>query len=1279
MPTTFSSDRLKWFTMPPAVQPFRVTPSGIARYFFLDCDRFLRYSSSSPLEQQAAGIPEREFDASPLMHEVLESGVRWEERVVGTILAGRVAIAAGTGPLNERRFTPEESFARLTAEAVGKFVYQTTLVAPAAFYTAFGLDPSVVEFGDTHPDLIQVREGEDGVHLLRVIDVKRGDSIQVGHRVQVLLYALILDAALQAAGVTSVRADLEHGAVWLGDHAEPEPFSLATLRSHVSHFLAHTLPEILRSAPHEAAWHFNYQCERCSYFDHCRAEMRTSNDLSRLTNLTARGKRHLISLGVRNLPQLTQFLATPDADDRLAQCASLAGERHYLERRLQAFRDRRPVAHDSTAALPINETVAIFVTLQREPLGRLTYMAGVLVQCKPEATVAFSTASKAAFFDAAGKPQPAVRVADRPEGVPGVREWFVRIMHDLLSEIHVYNRGRAWAEQLSVQVYTHTNRDNEQLTAWLMECLLEPDLASLAMELLLHFQGPDLLEADEHPGQAVPFPVVVLQNVLTKLLALPVETSYTLPETLQAMGSKFNYARRDYYHYPLGNGIRSEAVHAAWQLGQTDQLQKLTQEGRSYLFALRALLWDLRGQVKDQLFAWPDKFQLPARDAFTNHVLSRLAFFTRYESLIQCLALRDLRYEPSAVQTQLGLSASLIAGPDGAFDLDGETLLNLTDGSTMPAWLLVRDNDAGRRGQLGFRDYAYRNKPYGKMPPGAGLVSLAAVEEDAVGRPVRVTIKVPKDFVPPVPGERFRLHPRYMDFNSDRVIEYLRAVDQAGGGLFLALVTDPVSAARVRALPEAIEKAAKNAEPSLGLTESQVAAYREIRKRRVVAVWGPPGTGKTHCVGTIIMALARAHEAVGKPFRVLVTAFTHAAIENVLRKVIERRAVLKGDAVVAKAKAWQGENDPVDAIVAEAKLTDWLAKNPRCVVGATVYACIKAGKDNGLPGFDLVVVDEASQVRVSEAAIPASLVAPDGRLVLTGDDLQLPPIVQGEYPEAESGEPLLHRSIFESVRCRVPAGSPVVRMLLENRRMNDVLTGFAATLLYGPEYRCFDDTVAARRMTLRSPAPLAPFAAACLDPAYPLVVVVLEGVQAGASSPVEAGLVADLVVALREGLCDESSSIYESDEAFFAQGVFVVSPHRIQIRGIKQELRVRREWASAPFVDTVDKMQGQEAEAVVISYGVSDPEYALREAEFIYGVQRLNVAITRARSKTVVFLSRSLIDGLPAVLASEPAARGLAYMQDLLRETERQGAPIMFPLPAGGVAQIYRASRPPKQ
>lgn len=98
------------------------------------------------------------------------------------------------------------------------------------------------------------------------------------------------------------------------------------------------------------------------------------------------------------------------------------------------------------------------------------------------------------------------------------------------------------------------------------------------------------------------------------------------------------------------------------------------------------------------------------------------------------------------------------------------------------------------------------------------------------------------------------------------------------------------------------------------------------------------------------------------------------------------------------------------------------------------------------------------------------------------------------------------------------------------------------------------------------------------------------------------------------------------EDVLWDDDVLVVSPYHAQIRLIRQELRDRTEWDREPFVDTVDRVQGQEREAVIVNYGVSDVEHALRVKEFIYQLNRLNVSITRARSNTIVFMSRSLLE-----------------------------------------------------
>jgi hypothetical protein len=963
----------------------------------------------------------------------------------------------------------------------------------------------------------------------------------------------------------------------------------------------------------------------------------------------------------------------------------LAGEKHYLSNKVRSLLDGNPVPHGaSTPALPKGENIPLFLTLQREPLGGTTYLAGLLLNLRQDLRESvFDGPTRRRLFNNDGKAQPWVLVAGQPHQVPDIRRQFVRGLFDVLRQIHRFNEGRDWKDQLTLQVYVHNERDKAQLIAWLLEALHDADLARPAMQLLLFLQGPDLLFTDEHPETTIPYPVVTLLNALGRLLAVPVEVSYTLSETLESLGRTW-YPRKDYYHYPIGHGLRPDAIHAAWHRGQADHAERIRREAGLYLSAQWDLLRELRNRVADHLFTWPAKFALPAAADFRDPTLSRLAFFARYESLLGCLALREQRSEARPVQATLGHVMELVATDGYELQAVGQALLEVEKDS-FPPWLLVRDNDAGRRAQLEFKDYAYRNYPSGENygpRPAPDLAIVNVPEEpvrDALGFVRSLKLKAAKPFSggPPQRGDRFLLYPRFQDYNADRIIDFLSELDQAGGGLFLQVLHDPEQAAGLCPLPSSVERAAAPLQTGLGFTDSQARAFREIRRRKVVAVWGPPGTGKTHFLATAILGLAEAHARAGKPFRVLVTAFTHNAIENVLEKILLHRQELglAAGLAVAKLKDWKSSETAPAPIVEEKDAGAWLAGKSSAVVGATVYSCLKGRQGPGWAAFDLVLVDEASQVRVPEASVPFSMVAGSGRVVLAGDHLQLPPIVQGEYPANPPGEPVLHRSVFETLQVGMNATSPVVQKLQENHRMNEVLTRFARELLYGAGYRCFDARVASRRLDFRPAAGLEPLSAACLDPAYPLAIIILDGVQATGENVVEARLVARLVQTLRDGLHDDKGKPYSSDEAFFDKGVFIVSPHRAQNRAIRRELSRLRAWQVPPFVDTVDKMQGQEADAVVVSYGVSDSEYALMEAEFIYSLNRLNVSITRARSKCVVCLPRPLLDASPRVLDNDEAARGLAFMRGLVQAVSAMGPPLTFDLGGGVSASVLRADR----
>jgi len=1278
--------------------PFRINPSAIARYFFHDCERFLFYRSATPEHRKRLGLPEPEFDHSPLIEAMLQSGHLWEREVVQRRLKGRVVVAPGTGDLHTRRLSSGETLRRLRTEPAGRYLYQPTLTLPRRFYEAFDIDPRLVVISDNHPDLIEISPGGNG-RLLRVIDLKRGEALKLTHRVQILFYALELQALVEDAGIRDVRVDLDRGAVWLGQQPEPEVFDLAAFRPHLERFLRQGLTRVFAGKPQEAHWHFYERCEWCEFFSHCREEMRRSDDVSRLVQLTSYGKRHLRDeAGVRTVTELGRFLKRADADEVLDRCASLAGQRHRLAARVEALASATPKPHGSFSPdLPRGENVALFLTLQREPLGKSVYLAGAFVTAREDIREQIlSPAAAKRLTDTSGQNTPAIWLAERAEDVPAVRRGLIAFLDDLLRRLHNYNAARPeWKDQLTLQAYVHTESERGLLFATLLEALKEPDLAESSMTLLFHFQGPELMRADRHPTGEVAYPIVVLLNAVSRLLALPVEVSYTLPEMLEALGSPFTYRRRDYFHFPLGHGLRAEALHAAWYRGKTDKLEEIRHQARLYLFAVAALLRGVREKAAALLFAWPPKFALPTGAGIRHPLLSRLAFFARYESLLRCLAIREVRSEARATQILLGQVLELQALDPRQMRVVGPMPVE-PEADGFPSWLLVRDDEDGRRAQIEYSDYWYRNRFHGGAPHAhRAIVGVAAVHEEKSG--VVLTLKYEQTFKESLPrrGERFLLYQRFTDFTTDRLVEFLEEEDRIRGssrsaeGLFLQMLRDPESAAVPLPLPGKVLVLSERGVDCLGFTLSQRAAYDAIRSRRVTAVWGPPGTGKTHFLASAILGLAAAHAAGGQPLRILVTAFTHAAIENLLRKLAEQLRELQPqrlDLRLVKAKYWQSADAEVP-VVDEDDLNSWLDEHEHAVLGATVYSVLK--KRGELPAFDLVVIDEASQVRVPEAAVAVSFVAEEGRLVLAGDHLQLPPIVAGSHPEPAPDEPILHRSIFEAIAPRraltapasyerpSPRPSRILRRLLDNFRMNDVLTSFAARLLYGPGYRCVDETVARRRLDFEAKRGLDPLAKACLDPDYPLTVVILDGIRASRANPIEADLVAQLVIALREGLHSPDGRLYSEDATFFRQGVFVVSPHHAQITAIKQELARQRNWSSPPFVDTVDKMQGQEADAVIVSYGIADPEFALHEAEFIYGMNRLNVALTRGRCKSIICMPRPLLEASPQVLDVEPAAAGLAFMRSLVELLEREGEEETFE-GTEVEARVLRARRPPK-
>lgn len=83
--------------------------------------------------------------------------------------------------------------------------------------------------------------------------------------------------------------------------------------------------------------------------------------------------------------------------------------------------------------------------------------------------------------------------------------------------------------------------------------------------------------------------------------------------------------------------------------------------------------------------------------------------------------------------------------------------------------------------------------------------------------------------------------------------------------------------------------------------------------------------------------------------------------------------------------------------------------------------------------------------------------------------------------------------------------------------------------------------------------------------------------------------------------------------------ILIVAPYNAQVFKIAERIPGGR-------VGTVDKFQGQEAPVVIYSMATSSPEEAPRGMEFLYSLNRINVATSRARCAGIVVASPRLFE-----------------------------------------------------
>ena len=391
------------------------------------------------------------------------------------------------------------------------------------------------------------------------------------------------------------------------------------------------------------------------------------------------------------------------------------------------------------------------------------------------------------------------------------------------------------------------------------------------------------------------------------------------------------------------------------------------------------------------------------------------------------------------------------------------------------------------------------------------------------------------------------------------------------------------------------------------LNEDQTKAIQHVLSAKDHAlVLGMPGTGKTTTIAQIIRALAR----LGKS--VLLTSYTHSAVDNILLKLKDDKIPMLRLGAMAKIHPEVREFALLDATKKESieKIRESYQK-PKIVA----TTCLGVNHPVFLERvFDYCIVDEASQITLPVCIGPIRMAR---SFVLVGDHYQLTPLVKND--EAKAGG--LDISLFKYLSDAHPES---VVNLEHQYRMNKEITSLSSTLIYQGRLKPGNEKVALQRLQITNAEGLQALhiseasAESCggssdcwlrkvVDPENPVCFVATDRIVLAKEqmtnsrivNPAECLLVAQAVEALiASGVADSS--------------IGVISFYRSQISLLRYALGHR------PGVElhTVDKFQGRDKEVVIVSWVRSNEKNEV--GELLQDWRRINVAITRARSKLVL-------------------------------------------------------------
>lgn len=1167
-----------------------LTPTILGQYIYHHCPRQVYYNLLS--EDDPRRPVKIEMDSR-----LMERGREHEEQVIQWYRRQGLQVVEVKGP------QAAEQTRELIREGKADLIYQGYLYPTGLFRQVYAYLPLMVH---GYPDLLRKRTDKTtsgGYIIYEVGDIKASLQPKLYQKYQVALYSHLLYYTYrdlyQGESLyypdrgfivpLAQRSDSTDNS-YVEENFDLEPFRYAL------EDVFQEITQILSREPEEAEWHLNYKCESCGYVKYCQAQARTQGDLSLIPFLRGPQKRKLLREGITTVSQ-----AAKDLNPSLYQGDWLLSRSvKQIQLHAQALHENKIILKEPISHLmPNNIQVEIYLDVEAEPMQQIVYLYGLLIR-------EFGKEDRIETFF----------VAD-PKEERQVFEHFLKCLQQVWMDCQ--RRGKM------AHIFFYEGYEKRQLhQVWEKYALRNTEVPGSEIVKQLIFS-----EQTHYTN---------LHQVLQQTLALPVESAYTLRKVAGALG----------YSGPIpqiGHNDLLNAIYLYWQT--TDSAERCRYYDQIWIrlnFNLQAAAHIYRYLKSTLTGSWTkESMALTPLPPEGTSLKGKLLNFLKME--------RNLKIQEIKSFQRLSVGERVAQYRCIAM-LKFLKLQFLPSGK--PAYVFSY-GASGVQSKFRENEFLRLNPMKIVQSPGSGLQFEGLQTPDRLQEGQRVVLiyNDPRKLqltLTPREKEELRIDPqvRYTldedleDFTFSRVWHGVnRAFSSASPFDFFDLLNGKYLTNRGEATPPLLDQAREwfeSMKEALDFDDSQKQAFFLPFTYDLSLIQGPPGTGKTHVLAWILLAQVVLAQRERRPKRILVSAVSHRAINNVLRKVASHlNTFLGGEAICPIYKLHQGGGEAEElnpetgeGFVKVQEISRQGALFPQdasYILGATpqgIYTAIK-DKNYWITGdpfeslFDLVVFDEASQVTVPLAIL--AMLYGKGKFLFVGDENQMPPIVLGTYPEEE----YYHRSIFEYLKSRKGYRNCTV-MLTQTWRLNQELTEFPSLTFYYNRLKPHP-----RNARLKLTMDNRPFDQAqrrqqttdeqwldqILDPSKPVVLVETSDELSQQRNLLEVRLVVNLT---RRLILD-----YQIPPHSLA----IITPHRaqnneiltcltefFQIHGISPD--------TLPLVDTVERIQGQEREVIIISLTASDPDYVLAESEFLLSPNRLNVALTRAARKLIVLGSHTV-------------------------------------------------------